>query len=111
MVRARVDFGSTVVDPFAVLDMDAPTLPSEDEALATDRQCDFLSKWKVDARFMRKSDATKLQREIFRRQKHGLCTIAQCRILKAYGVQDTEITKAKASELIDYYINGGKQSV
>lgn len=111
VVRARVDFGSTVVDPFAVLDMDAPTLPSEDEALATDRQCDFLSKWKVDARFMRKSDATKLQREIFRRQKHGLCTIAQCRILKAYGVQDTEITKAKASELIDYYINGGKQSV
>ena len=73
--------------------------------MSTDKQCDFLLKFGLDASNMTKAQAGKLQREVFRRLNKGLCSIKQARILKQHGYS-TDTSKEQASKILDRILGG-----
>ena len=98
-LRARAKYRTQDMNPFDVLDIQPPRRNANDGP-STDKQIDFLMKFGLDVSGMTKKQAGKLQREVFRRMKAGLCTIKQARVLKKHGYP-TDISKEKASQILD----------
>jgi superfamily II DNA or RNA helicase len=82
-LRAKAKFNSVEMNPFDILDISPPK--SNPQQGSTDKQCEFLMKFGLDAYRMSRAEASKLQREVFRRLKNNLCSIKQARILKEHG--------------------------
>ncbi len=97
-LTAQVKYATRDYDPFDILDIDVPRQASDEPA--STKQVEFLLKWGLDASSMTKKQATRIQREIFRRKKLGLCSIKQARWLKKHGLS-TELTKEAASIELD----------
>lgn len=97
-IRAKAKFRSVEMNPFDVLDMAVPT--SRSKEMSSMKQCDFLLKFGLDASNMSKAEAGKLQREVFRRLKHNLCSIKQARVLKKHGYS-TDTGREQASQILD----------
>lgn len=104
-LRAKAKFRAIDMNPFDVLDIAPPkNNPGE---MSTDKQCDFLLKFGLDASGMSKAEAGKLQREVFRRLKHNLCSIKQARVLKKHGYS-TDTNKDLAREILDRVLGNRK---
>jgi len=97
-LTAQVKYATRDYDPFDILDIDVPRQASDEPA--STKQVEFLLKWGLDASSMTKKQATRIQREIFRRKKLGLCSIKQARWLKKHGLS-TEMSKEAASRELD----------
>ena len=97
-LKANAEYNTRTLDPFSVLDIAPPTSTSCGPASL--KQCELLLKFGIDARSMTKDQASRIQREVFRRLKSGLCTLKQAKHLKKNGYS-TEVSKEEASRILD----------
>ncbi len=97
-LKAKAEYNTRTIDPFNVLDIAPPTTTSCGPS--TLKQCELLLKFGVDARSMTKDQASKIQREVFRRIKRGLCTLKQAKHLKTHGYS-TDVSKDEATQILN----------
>ena len=97
-LKANAEYNTRTLDPFSVLDIAPPA--STSCGPATLKQCELLLKFGIDARSMTKDQASRIQKEVFRRLKSGLCTLKQAKHLKKNGYS-TEVSKKEASIILD----------
>lgn len=97
-LRAEVKYTTVEFSPFNALDIEPPKWEAGD-APSSDKQVMFLKKFGINATDMTSREASRMQREIFRRMKAGLCTVKQANILKKHG-HSTKISKSEATRII-----------
>ena len=97
-LRAEVKYTTVEFSPFNALDIEPPKWEAGD-APSSDKQVIFLKKFGINATDMTSREASRMQREIFRRMKAGLCTVKQAHILKKHG-HSTNVSKNEATRII-----------
>jgi superfamily II DNA or RNA helicase len=99
-LKAKAEYTTREYNPFDVLDIDAPRTTAA--PAASTKSIEFLMKFGIDATGMSQPQASKLQREVFRRLNHKppLCSIKQARILKQHG-HSINTPKAEATKILD----------
>ena len=104
-VRAKVNYRTREVDPFAVLDVDKSDFERFEgefgKKMPTDKQIETLGKFKVPIpEGLSRRGASKLLDQIFKRLDEGACSFKQAAILLKYGY-DTNVSFQTASGIID----------
>lgn len=101
-IVAKAKYQTKAIDPFDVLQIDAPRQPGyiKDEPL-TPGQAGLLEKFKVPTEGLSKWKASKLITEVLDRARNKLCTFGQANFLGRYRYDTSKITVRQASKLID----------
>mgnify|MGYP006170144645 CR=1 FL=1 len=103
-LRAEVKFTTKEFSPFNALDIEPPKWEAGD-APSSDKQVMFLKKFGINAVEMTHREASRIQREVFRRMKSGLCTVKQASVLKKHG-HSTNVSKNEATRIISRMFDG-----
>lgn len=101
-IAAKVTYSTREIDPFDVLDLEAPRQRAWNRGLgATEKQRELLRRFGVDGiDSLSKDDATALIGELLGRREKGLCTYKQSKVLKAWGHEPAEMSFEEASQII-----------
>jgi superfamily II DNA or RNA helicase len=113
-LRSRVTSTRQIVNPFGVLHIDTSREDAAEErfgfSAATDNQRRALLKFGLlgdELRGLSKGKASKLLATAHVRAQKGLATYAQLRKLREFGVDQINISRARASSVLDYIASTG----
>lgn len=114
-IKAKVSMKARVMDfdPFRLLNVgegDSAIKMRFGDKPATDRQLEVLKGMKIPDDYLdglTKRDASKLISKAFERRDRGLATYAQIKRLARYGVNATDLSMPRASEVLDYIASVG----
>jgi superfamily II DNA or RNA helicase len=108
---ARAEYESRIVDPFGdkgdLFDQPANAIRIPTKAPASAKAKKFLKKHGVDIRGLTKADANTMIRDFHRRVKDQLWTFKQESLLSRFGWGGGEVSKARASEIIEQIKQSG----
>lgn len=98
----HASYSSRYIDPFRVLQLEPQRARGWDKGKAlSEKQRSFLLRQGVNPEGMPYGQAQQVINEFFRRWDAGLATVKQCALLQRHGYDTKNITKERASELID----------
>ncbi|MEE9393431.1 MAG: DEAD/DEAH box helicase [Planctomycetota bacterium] len=106
MAASKVVHSTRRFDPFAVLDI--PQLPQSwrDDQSSTPGQASYLKRYMKfsdkECERYGKRQASRLIEESERRRKAGLASFAQLKQLQKFGIKSQKITRARASDCMEY---------
>lgn len=113
-VQGQVKYRTQAVDPFAILNVADPGKEAWAERFAvpaSEKQIAALKKFGIEVPpTITKQQAMKLMGSAVGRSQHGLCTFKQLKVLQRYGIDQRNVSFAKAKNIIDALsANGWRQ--
>lgn len=99
-IRAKVKYTSGRIDPFSVLDMEAPREKGYNQRGPTDRQVEALQKFGVETVDLSFRGASKLMDALIKRIKSDKSSFKQSKCLRRFGVDTQELGFKMAGQLI-----------
>lgn len=99
---ASANYQSEFVDPFDILGVARPPeMPWDKEKQPTQKMIDMLERQGISTEGMSFNEARSLQKELFRRWEHKLCSPKQAAVLRKRGYDTNNLTREEASAIMD----------
>jgi superfamily II DNA or RNA helicase len=107
-LTARATYTMRTIDPFDAFDIVAPPTRDWDRGKSlTTKQRELMRRQGIDPDALSYTAGKTLLNEMFRRWDAKLCSLKQANLLKKHGYDTRELSREKASELIDALSKNG----